>query len=58
MAMWRILTGTGTTLRGRYEGTRAQAEKYCRDHYMPKGYRIVRETNKAFLAKWKASHRR
>jgi|GEM_PF-4930439 len=32
---WLILTGGGTAVRGRYRGTRAQALKYCKDHYLP-----------------------
>ena len=46
MAKWIILTGGGGAIRGRYEGTKKQVEKYCRDHYMPKGYRIIKDTNK------------
>lgn len=44
MAKWLILTGSGVALRGRYEGTKAQVTKYCKDHYMPKGYKIVKDT--------------
>ena len=43
MAIWLILTGDSKTIRGRYDGTKAQAEKYCRDHYMPKSYKIVKD---------------
>ena len=47
MAKWLILTGGPRgALMGRYEGTKAQVEKWCRDHYMPKGYRIVKDTTK------------
>jgi len=41
MPKWLILTGTGKAVRGRHKGTRAQAEKYCRDHYLPHSYKIV-----------------
>ena len=46
MAKWLILTGSGNALRGRYEGTKAQVEKYCRDRYIPKGYKIVKDTTR------------
>jgi len=46
MAKWLILTGEGKALRGRFEGTKAQVEKYCREHYLPRGYRIVKDTAK------------
>ena len=46
MAKWLILTGTGRALIGRYDGTKAQVEKYCRDHYLPKGYKIVKDNTK------------
>ena len=48
MSKWIILTGGGAAIRGRYEGTRAQVEKYCKDHYLPKGYKIIRDTSKKF----------
>lgn len=51
MAKWLILTGGGRAVRGRYEGTRAQVEKYCSDHYMPTGYRIVKDTTKKLKEK-------
>ena len=41
--MWLILTGGGEAIRGRYKGTRAQAVAYCKAHYMPKGYKIIRD---------------
>ncbi len=40
---WQIRTGSGRALRGRIEGTKAQARKYAKDHYMPKGYKIVKD---------------
>lgn len=40
---WLILTGGGVALRRRYRGTKAQVVKYCKDHYMPKGYKIVED---------------
>lgn len=46
MAKWIILTGSGRAIRGRYEGTRTQVEKYCRDHYTPGGYRIIKDTGR------------
>ncbi len=46
MAKWLILTGDGGAVRGRYEGTKAQATQYCKDHYMPKGYKVVKDTTK------------
>ena len=46
MAKWLILTGSGKAIRGRYEGTKIQVEKYCREHYLPNGYRIIRDTTK------------
>jgi len=46
MATWLILTGTGKTQRGKYEGTKKQVEKYCKDHYLPGGYKIEMEIPK------------
>ncbi len=46
MVRWLILTGGGVAVRGRYEGTKAQAVQYCKDHYMPKGYKVVKDTTK------------
>ena len=43
---WIILTGSGSVIRGRYEGTKAQVAKYCKDHYLPHGYKIVKDTSK------------
>jgi len=43
MAKWLILTGKGQALRGRFEGTKAEVAKYCKDHYMPGGYKIVKD---------------
>ena len=46
MAKWVILTGSGMAVRGRYEGTKAQVVRYCKDHYLPRGYKIVRDNSK------------
>ncbi|MDD4985920.1 MAG: hypothetical protein PHQ43_09035 [Dehalococcoidales bacterium] len=46
MAKWLILTGGGGAVRGRYEGTREQAVEYCKAHFMPKGYKIVKDKTK------------
>jgi len=43
MAKWLILTGSGVAVRGRFEGTKAQVTKYCKDHYMPHGYKMEKE---------------
>ena len=43
---WLILTGGGIAIRGRYEGTRAQVAAYCKAHYMPKGYKIIKDKTK------------
>ena len=40
---WLILTGSGNYLRGRYRGTKTQATKYCREHYLPKAYKLVED---------------
>jgi hypothetical protein len=40
---WLILTGSGAALRGRYEGTKAQVVKYCKEHYAAKGYKIIKD---------------
>lgn len=42
---WLVLTGGGGALRERYEGTRKQVKDYCKAHYMPKGYKIVKEVD-------------
>ncbi len=46
MAKWIILIGGGVAVRGRYEGTKAQVTKYCKDHYLPHGYKIVKDNSK------------
>ena len=46
MAKWLILTGSGVALRGRYEGTKKQVQEYCKIHFLPKGYKIVKDTTK------------
>ena len=40
---WLILTGKGNALRGRFEGTRAEADRYCKDHYLANGYKIIKD---------------
>lgn len=43
MDKWLILTGMGAAIRGRYEGTKAQVTQYCKEHYLPNGYKIVKD---------------
>lgn len=49
--VWLILTGDGAALRGRYQGTRKQAVDYCKRHYMPKGYRVVKSVTLEYQSK-------
>ena len=51
MAIYKILTKDGGTLRARYEGTKKEAESWADNHYV-KGSCIV-ERDKAFERKWK-----